>query len=409
MPKRLLPRDYLAFLWAHRRLLAFGLLTAMLSGFGQTFYIGLFNPQLRDSFNLGHGELGLVYGGATLASALLLTWLGKLYDRSDLRLFLSGAALLLITGCLLLGASNGLVALLLALFLLRLGGQGLMTHIALTTMAQRFHGGRGKAVSIAAMGLPLAEAVFPATAVAALAYLHWRELWLLGSVVVLVLFLPLLLWLLKGAHGGELPAETREQHYSRDWSRHEVVRDWRFLLLVPAAVAAPFTVTIAFFHQIPLAEAKGWTTELVASGLALFAVGHVVGLLGAGPLVDRLTATRLFVPSLLPLIAAMAVLAGFDATWAALLWPALLGLGLGFNSSALTPLLAERYGLAHLGAIRALLQAIMILSTAIGPPLLGGLLDRGLNTDVLAGGIGTAILIATVLAAVALYTDRQIR
>ena len=158
MSKRLLPRDYLAFLWAHRRLLAFGLLTAMLSGFGQTFYIGLFNPQLRESFNLGHGELGLVYGGATLASALLLTWLGKLYDRSDLRWFLIGAALLLITGCLLLGVSNGLVALLLALFLLRLGGQGLMTHIALTTMAQRFHGGRGKAVSIAAMGLPLAEA-----------------------------------------------------------------------------------------------------------------------------------------------------------------------------------------------------------------------------------------------------------
>ncbi|MDY6981038.1 MAG: MFS transporter, partial [Pseudomonadota bacterium] len=293
--QRLLPRDYVAFLWAHRRLLAFGLLTAMLSGFGQTFYIGLFNPQLRDSFNLDHGELGLVYGSATLASALLLTWVGKLYDRSDLRWFLSGAALLLIIGCLLLGTSHGLVVLLLALFLLRLGGQGLMTHIALTTMAQRFHGGRGKAVSIAAMGLPLAEAVFPATAVAALAYLHWRELWLLGSVVVLVLFLPLLLWLLKGAHGGELPAETREAHYSRDWSRREVVQDWRFALLVPAAVAAPFTVTIVFFHQIPLADAKGWSTELVASGLALFAVGHVGGLLGAGPLVDRLTATRLFV------------------------------------------------------------------------------------------------------------------
>jgi len=224
---------------------------------------------------------------------------------------------------------------------------------------------------------------------------------------VLVLFLPLLLWLLKGAHGGELPAESREPHYARDWSRREVVRDWRFALLVPAAVVAPFTVTIAFFHQIPLAETKGWTTDLVASGLALFAVGHVGGLLGAGPLVDRLTATRLFVPSLLPLLAAMAVLALFDSIGAALLWPALLGLGLGFNSSTLTPLLAERYGLAHLGAIRALLQAIMILSTAIGPPLLGALLDRGLHTDILAGGIGIGILIATVLAAMALYADRQ--
>lgn len=127
----------------------------MLSGFGQTFYIGLFNPQLRDSFALGHGELGLVYGGATLASAALLTRVGRLYDHIDLRLFLSGAAFLLAAGCLLIASSANVILLLLSLFLLRLGGQGLMTHIALTTMAQRFHGGRGKAVSIAAMGLPL--------------------------------------------------------------------------------------------------------------------------------------------------------------------------------------------------------------------------------------------------------------
>ncbi|MDY6981025.1 MAG: MFS transporter, partial [Pseudomonadota bacterium] len=152
---------------------------------------------------------------------------------------------------------------------------------------------------------------------------------------------------------------------------------------------------------------KGWSTELVASGLALFAVGHVGGLLGAGPLVDRLTATRLFVPSLLPLFAAMAVLALFDATWAALLWPALLGLGLGFNSSALTPLLAERYGLLHLGAIRALLQALMILSTAVGPPLFGLLLDRGFGTETLATAIAAAILIATLLATIALSASQE--
>jgi hypothetical protein len=96
-------------------------------------------------------------------------------------------------------------------------------------------------------------------------------------------------------------------------------------------VAAPFTVTIAFFHQIPLAEAKGWSTELVASGLTLFAVGHVAGLVSAGPLVDRLTAARLFVPSLLPLIAAMAVLALFDGTGAALAGTAGAGVGRQFQ------------------------------------------------------------------------------
>lgn len=180
------------------------------------------------------------------------------------------------------------------------------------------------------------------------------------------------------------------------------MRDWRFLLIVPGAVTAPFVVTVVFFHQVPLAAAKGWSTDLIASGLALFAIGHISGLLGAGPLVDRLTATRLFVPSLLPQILAMAVLALFDATWAALLWPALLGLGLGLNATVLTPLLAERYGLGHLGAIRALVQALMIFSTAVGPPLFGALLDQGSGTSILAGGIGLGIVLAATLAAIAL-------
>lgn len=394
-------RAYACFVGSHWRLLGFGLLCATLSGFGQTFYVGLFNAPLRADFGLGHGSLGLVYGAATLASAGLLAWLGRLYDRLDLRLYLTGAAITLAAGCLLLAAARSLPGLLLALFALRLGGQGLMGHIAMTTMAQRFHGGRGKAVSLAAMGFPLAEAVFPATAVAALTLLDWRGLWLISAALVLVLFLPLLLWLLRGAVGGEAPV-PRGQEHGPDRTLSETLRDWRFLLLMPAAVAPPFVVTVAFFHQVPLAAAKGWSTELLATGLALFAAGHVTGLLGAGPLVDRFTATRLFAAALLPLAAAMGVLAGFAASWAALVWPALLGLGLGLASTTLTPLLAERCGVRHLGAIRALVQALMILSTAIGPPLVGGLLDLGIGTTVLATGIGLGVLVTVLLARLAL-------
>ncbi|MDZ7752382.1 MAG: MFS transporter [Gammaproteobacteria bacterium] len=390
-------RDYARFVLRHRRLLAFGLLAAALSGFGQTFYIGLFNTALRADFGLSHSELGLVYGGATLASATLLLGVGRLYDRLDLRLFLSGAVAIVAAGCLLLAAAGGMMALMAALFLLRLGGQGLMGHIAMTTMAQRFHHGRGKAVSLASMGFPLSEAVFPAVAVAALALVEWRGLWQISAAVVAGLFLPLLLLLLRGQPGGETPAAPAAKNHP-DWRVGQVVRDWRFVLILPTALAPPFVVTVALFHQVPMALLKGWSTELVASGMALFALGHVSGLLGAGPLVDRWSATRVFVPAQLPLAGAMAVLALVEAPWGALLWPALLGLGLGLASTALTPLLAERYGVMHLGAIRALVQALMILSTAIGPPLLGWLLDLGLHTTTLAGGIALTILAAALAA-----------
>lgn len=394
-------RGYRRFVTGSWRLLTFGLVTAMLSGFGQTFYIGLFNGELRAAFGLSHSGLGLIYGAATLGGAALLFGVGALYDRLDLRLFLGIAAGLLATGCWLLGSAEGRLGLLVALFLVRLGGQGLMGHIALTTMAQRFHQGRGKAVSIAALGFPLSEAVFPLAAVLALTVQDWRALWMGSAVVVLGVFLPVLLRLLRGAEAGEaLPALDKTQ--GLDWSLGQVLRDRRFALLMPAAIVAPFVITVALFHQVPLALGKGWPTDLVAAGMVLFAAGHVTALISTGPLVDRWSAQRLFVPALLPLAAAMAALALLSAPGAAMLWLGLLGLGLGLCGATLTPLLAEVWGTAHLGAIRSLVQALMILSTAVGPPLLGWLLDLGVGTGTLAGGIAVGILVAAALAWLAL-------
>ena len=38
--------------------LTFGFLMSFWSAFGQTFFISLFSPQLRNDLNLSHGELG---------------------------------------------------------------------------------------------------------------------------------------------------------------------------------------------------------------------------------------------------------------------------------------------------------------------------------------------------------------
>ena len=398
--------SYIRFLFENWRLLSFGLLVAMLSGFGQTFFIGLFNSQLRDISGLGQGELGLVYGGSTLASAALLTWLGGLYDQVNPRLYLAATMIFLMLGCLLLGTAAGTLALFLALFILRVSGQGLMVHISLTTMARRFHQSRGKAVSIAAMGMPLAEALFPALAVMAMISLEWHQIWLSGSLILLLL-LPLILWLLGGRYQSVSAEESGQASTALNATRRDVLRDWRFILLIPGALSAPFVVTIVFFYQIPIVEAKGWGNELVASGLAMYAFGHVMGLLTAGSLVDRFTARRVFVPALLPLFASMLVLTLFNNHWAAMLWPAILGVGVGLNTPAMTSLLAELYGLVHLGAIRAMLQAMVVFSTAVGPPLFGVLLDRGIHTETLVAAIGISVLVAMALAQIALTTPKK--
>lgn len=385
-------REYRRFLGAHWQLVGFGLLTATLSGFGQTFYIGLFNAELRSVFALSHGEFGLLYGAATLASAGLLTYVGGLYDRTDLRAYLTAAAVVLAAGCALMAGAQSLAVLFLALLFLRHGGQGLMGHIAQTTMAHRFYAGRGKAVGVASLGFSLAQAAFPSAAVAALAVIDWRLTWRFAAGVVVAFFLPILLGLLHLADDdGEDPPEA-EGREARDWTVRGAVTDTRFALIAPAAVAAPFVVTVVFFHQVPIAASKGWSMDLLAAGLSVYAVGHVIGLLGGGPMVDRFTAGLILAPSLLPMIISMVVLGGFEAPWAALCWMGLLGLSMGATQTVATALLAELYGGANLGGIRAILQALMVLSTAIGPPAVGWLLDEGVGPEGL--GIGMAAGVA---------------
>ncbi len=74
-----------------------------------TFITGLSGIYLLEEFALSDGDFGLIYMGCMLASAATLPWLGQFIDRH------SGARVIL-----------------LAIYLLRLFGQGMMSHVALT-------------------------------------------------------------------------------------------------------------------------------------------------------------------------------------------------------------------------------------------------------------------------------------
>lgn len=54
------------------RLLAFGLVACLASAFGQTVFISLFNHLWQAEFAPGHGEIGALYGSATLLGGLTL-------------------------------------------------------------------------------------------------------------------------------------------------------------------------------------------------------------------------------------------------------------------------------------------------------------------------------------------------
>ena len=176
--------SYWQVLRAEPRFLAFGFLMAFFSSFGQTFFIALFSAELRADFGLSHGGFGSVYSLATLTSAALMVWVGRLIDKVDLRLYAALVCAGIALACLVMAASptSGLVFLFLAIFLLRFTGQGLMSHIALTAMARRYRRERGRALAAASLGFPIGEGLFPLAIVWALTLVDWRWIWLALAV-----------------------------------------------------------------------------------------------------------------------------------------------------------------------------------------------------------------------------------
>lgn len=405
--------EFLRFLLENRRFLGYGFLLTFLVSFGQTFYIAVFGGEIRTAFGLSHGNFGIAYGIGTLAGGIILIVSGRAIDHFDLRPYTAVIVFGLAVGCLSLWFAEGFVLLAGAFFLLRLFGQGLMSHAATTAMARYFETGvRGRAVSIAVLGFPVGEAVFPGLAVFLMGTIGWRETWLAGSLVLVVLFLPMLLILLRGhdarhrALTERLSATGSTIGAGRQWSRGEVLRDWRFPILMLAIVSPGFITTGLFFHQVHLVESKGWTLGWFATGFVAFAALKVCGSLISGELVDRFGARKLSMIYLPPLSVGLLVLGFFDAPISALAFMALAGLNGGMGQTLMGTLWAEIYGVRHLGAVRSLAFGIMVFASAAAPPTVGIMYDFGVTVETVAiFSAGICLLSTAMLAWV--FNDRK--
>ncbi len=394
---------YLQFVLRHWRFLAFGFLLAFFSSFGQTFFVALFSADIRHAFALTHGGFGLIYSLSTLAAGMCLIWLGSRLDDVDLRLYCVVISAALVAACFLIAAVPSIAGLYVAIFALRLVGQGLMSHTSATTMSRYFDADRGKAISIAALGHPAGQAVFPLIVVVMIAALGWRQTWIAFGAVLALVLVPAVLWLLKG-HGERhraLVARNAASRVSgaasgkRQWTRGEVLRDARFYLVMPTVLAPGFLMTGVLFHQVHLVDSKGWSLAWFATSFVAYGIVYlVVGLL-TGPLCDRAGATRLLPWYVLPMALGMLALGLFSHPAIALVFLGLCAITNGASRTVVGAMWAETYGVAHLGAIRAMVGAIQVFGTALSPVGMGWLLDSGTTMDAIAGLCAVYIAAAT--------------
>ena len=276
-----------------------------------------------------------------------------------------------------------LVALLpLIIFALRLLGQGMCSHLAVVAMSRWFVASRGRALSIAGMGYSVAEATLPVLFVFLMGFMHWRSLWWVAAIT-LILATPLLRFLLNQERAPQSVAQDALSlgMKSRHWTRSEALRHPLFWCMVPALLGPSAFSTAFFFQQVHFAEIKDWQHMTLVSFFPFFTASSVLMMVISGWALDRFGTARLIGFYQLPMICAFLCFAFADSLFIFVLGLFFLSMTSGSNATLPNAFWAEFYGTKHLGALKAMAAAIMVLGSAIGPGITGLLIDLGAGLE----------------------------
>ena len=366
------------------KLLIYGFLIIFFASYGQTFFIALFNDDIKHSYNLSDGQFGMVYALATTLSSIFLVNIAKLIDYVDLRLYSFFVTLGLLISCLsLYFLPENIIFLFIIIFALRFFGQGAMTHAGITSMTRYFGKNRGKAISFGNLGGMIGVMFLPILVVYLNNYYSFKQIWLLSSIS-LVLFLPILYFSLSNQEQRQNRLKDSIKNEKKIWTTLQVLKNKKFLLYLPLTTSFGFIGTGLMFHQIFIFTEKGWTLEMLGTGFLFLGAFSIVGLLLGGPLIDILNPRKAIIYVLLPIFIGIIILLFFNNFYFLIIYMSLFGLNLGISAPFTGSLWAELFGLESLGTVKALFHAAVVLSSALSPVVFGYLIDWGFGIKMIA-------------------------
>ena len=383
-----------------KKVIIFGFIFTFFSSFGQSFFLGLFNAPIRNELGITHGQFGNIYAAATICSSILLIWIGKKIDDYRILNYSFFVVVLLFFSSLFFSFINSIYFLAVAIFLMRLSGQGLMSHASTTTISRFFERSRGKALSTIWLGLSTAEFILPVLITYFFLIYSWRTVWQ-GIAILIILLLPfVIINTIKSVNldSREVDINSKNKKIKiKNWKRLEVIKDYRFYIVSLNMLAMPWLATGTFVYQSFISDSKMWAIYTIPKAFMIYSITSIATLFLSGFLVDKFTGRKLILIMNIPLLLAMYVLFKFNHEMIAYIFLGLVGVSNGFANILGSSTWAEIYGVKYIGSIKALTTALMVFSTAFGTAVFGFLIDKGFTIESIAFIGGAYILLSLVL------------
>jgi predicted MFS family arabinose efflux permease len=384
----------------NKKIIIFGFIFTFFSSFGQSFFLGLFNAPIRNELGITHGQFGSIYAFATIFSSFSLIWLGKKIDDFRILNYSFFVIFLLFLSTLFFSFINNIYLLTIGIFLMRLSGQGLMSHASTTTISRFFEKSRGRALSTIWFGLSTAEFILPVLITYLFIFYSWRTVWQ-GIAILSILFLPFII--LNTIKSVNLDSREKDKFSNlkkfkiKSWKRREVLKDFKFYIVSLNMLAMPWMATGVFVYQSFITDSKMWSLYTIPKAFMIYSITSILTLFFSGFLVDKFTSRKLIPFMNIPLLLSMFVLFYGQQEIYAYIFLGLVGISNGFGNILGSSTWAEIYGVRYIGSIKALTTAFMVFSTAFGTAVFGFLIDKGLTVENIAFICGSYIIASITL------------
>ena len=386
------------FILQNARWLAATALLYFCSSFGQTFFISLFAGEIREAFNLSHGDWGFIYSGGTLASAIAMLCFGGYVDKYKISLNIKIVVISLCLICLAMTFVKQVWILPFIIFGLRFFGQGMLIHIPAVAIGKWYGKNKGKALSLSIMGFSIGEAILPVIFVSLFILIGWRNSWLVGTILLLIT-LPIIINLLSNER---IPNSSQENIIdqvgmgSKHWKRKEVLKHWVFWSVIIPFLIPPIFSTAFFFNMVHLTEIKSWSLITFTSLFPFYTGMSILTTLISGWILDKFGVEKILPFYLLPMALGLLVFSYSDTYVTAAIGFSFLGMTQGLAMMIGGTFWPVYYGTKNLGSVRSLSTSCMVFGTAIGPAVVGKLLDFSINYNLILLGMSFLAIIASI-------------
>src|SRR3990170_1852499 len=367
-------------------------LVSVASGAMGNLTVALFIRPMTDDLGISKLEFGLAQSARLLGFGASGWFLGRILDRHGARIPLAIA-----------GALGGLVAVGLAslssgwqimpLFFAAglLGLQGGTSLYGTVPVARWFVRQRGKAISIAALGIPVGIFVFAPLTQLLIERFGWRAAWAIlglgGAFVVVLVALVIIrrqpqdMGLLPDGEEPdpeslpppELLAQTPRLVGAREhsWTRQEAVRSRAFWLLVASEGLRMLGMGTLAIFRVPFFEERGIDASVVALALSAEAMAALMGGIPAGWAVDRFQPRFAAASSAALMVVAFLATMNVHSEWQVFASTMLFGaaaMSFAVIQGAMWP---AYFGGANIGSIRGFALPFALFFSGLGPPVAG--------------------------------------